>query len=194
MNVFTAESPRLWLIDGEGNELVQVQRDMFFRNWRRYQDATVEYPRFSHILPAFQNDFREFKDFVEAEGLGPLTIDQTEVTYINHIFPADPGAKGVRLSDFTKYWLPTDQEFGSIERFDVNFSKLLEEDGKPFGRLHVKMTRGRVSDRDMMVMNLTARGQKERIKDFLEIGHREIVTGFDVLTTKRMHVAWGKES
>ena len=187
------ESPRLWLIDESGNELVQVQRNMFLRNWRCYEDPSVEYPRFKdHILPSFWRDFKLFKDFIENEGLAPLTVEQAEVTYVNRLFPTDPNAGPARLSDFIRYWSSAEGGFGCIEQYDVRFTKLLREDGDPFGRLHVNMSSAWVEDREMMSLNLTARGFKDNIDEFFQVAHREIVTGFDLLTTEAMHTAWEK--
>jgi uncharacterized protein (TIGR04255 family) len=186
-----ATTPRLWLLNSDDSELVQIQSDMFLRNWRRYQSPDIEYPRFEeHLRPAFLSDYRTFEQFLDHKGVGPLKVDQLEVTYINHIAPPDEDR--TELSEIIKLWNPTRDVIGELETFDVAFSKKLYSDdvSTPVGRLHVAMRTDWIEERPMLVLSLTVRGYMEHTEAFLDLAHREIVVGFTGMTTDAMHKLW----
>ncbi|MBI4192475.1 MAG: TIGR04255 family protein, partial [Betaproteobacteria bacterium] len=74
--------PRAWFLNEDGTELVQVQQDRFIRNWRKLKE-TDEYPRYEKLRERFEEDFKEFNQFIRAENLPEIVPNQCEVTYIN---------------------------------------------------------------------------------------------------------------
>ena len=77
--------PRLWLLNGSGSEMMQIQNDRFIKNWSK-GSANAKYPHYTPVIkPAFERDFNRFKTFVADEKLGAIKVNQCEVTYISHI-------------------------------------------------------------------------------------------------------------
>ena len=49
-------APRFWFVNESGNELVQVQRDRFIRNWRK-TEGQPGYPSYDNLREAFADDW-----------------------------------------------------------------------------------------------------------------------------------------
>lgn len=72
-----------------GTEMIQLQVDRFIKNWRKAGHGDV-YPLYELVVkPSFNRDLKEFEEFVTAEGLGVIQMNQCEVTYVNHIVADD---------------------------------------------------------------------------------------------------------
>lgn len=183
--------PRLWLIDDSDAELIQVQHNMFLRNWRRYHNPEITYPRFEDsILPSFNEDYTEFVDSMEKQSCGPLEVEQIEVTYINHI--VGETRDQLKLASMFKFW-SEDSSLPTLERINIESTKVLQDsENKPVGRLHIKVNSGLMEGSPAARLVLTARGFSNPMSDFIKIGHDEIVTTFDMVTTEGMHKIWGK--
>ncbi|HVA89978.1 MAG TPA: TIGR04255 family protein [Chloroflexota bacterium] len=184
--------PRLWFLNDQGNEMIQVQPDRFISNWRK-QPAEASYPHYdATIRPNFDRDFGTFLAFIERQGLGSARVNQCEISYVNHL-PAGIGWKD--FGDIEKVF--TFWRSGTPEAEDLRLhlrSVIKDEVGSPIGRLHVDLQPAvRVSDGSpMYVFHLTARGQIGDGVDFLDRGRESIVMAFDRLTTPEMHKIWGK--
>jgi len=44
--------PRIWFVNKESNELIQVQRDRFLHNWRKKNDD-AKYPKYDSVIKQF---------------------------------------------------------------------------------------------------------------------------------------------
>ena len=76
--------PRLWFIDKEGTELIQVQRDRFIKNWRKVGEGDL-YPRYEQVRAGFDQEFNNFSEFVSRGHqirICPRRVP-CEVAYIN---------------------------------------------------------------------------------------------------------------
>ncbi len=189
--------PRLWLHSETGTEMIQMQNDRFIKNWRKAGDRD-EYPRYEGaIKPAFERDFSEFQSFLAEEKLGPITVNQCEVTYVNHIVSGEGwGSQGDIHRIFTFWKQGMSSVPGSPEDVALQMRFPIRGDrNEPIGRLHVDVQPAfrTTDDQPMYVMNLTARGQYGSGMDFFDIGRRWIVETFDRLTTPEMHRIWGKK-
>lgn len=74
---------RCKLVHRDGSQLLQIQSNSFRRSWK----ATEEDQRYQHYdetKPLFDDDWRSFVSFLDERQLGPATVWQCEVTYINH--------------------------------------------------------------------------------------------------------------
>jgi uncharacterized protein (TIGR04255 family) len=187
--------PRLWFTTALGNEMIQVQSDRFLKNWRKEGEGET-YPRYEKNRASFERDFAIFREFVTANGLGELHIDQCEVTYVNHILSGLGWEEFADVDNIFSFWKPPQasipgqvQDLRSHMRFVIPL-----EDRTPVGRLHVNVQPAfRASDNaPMYVFHLTARGQIGESFDFLDLGRRWIVKSFAELTTPRMHAIWGR--
>ena len=82
--------PRLWFLNEQGTELIQVQSDRFVHNWRKMQSLDP-YPRYEPIRDKFRDEVKTLGQFLKDERLGSLAVNQCEVTYVNHIEPSECG-------------------------------------------------------------------------------------------------------
>ena len=189
--------PRLWLHSEAGTEMIQVQNDRFIKNWRKAGEKD-EYPRYElTIKPAYQRDFAEFQSFLAEEKLGTISVNQCEVTYVNHIVSGDGWETHSDIHQIFTFWnqstapLPGNPEDVTLQmRFPIT-----NDQNEPIGRLHVDVQPAfrSTDNQPMYVLNLTARGQYGSGIGFFDIGRRWIVETFDRLTTAEMHRIWGKK-
>ncbi len=196
-------APRLWFLNTSGTRLIQVQRDRFIDNWRRIQAHRGDnaYERYEQRRGVFVSKVRVLEEFLEGEGLGPILVNQCEVTYVNHIRPSgiweSHGQIGkvfsVVLSEPKAKFLPRPEDGGFGLRFLMKAVS-----GEPRGRLLVSVDPAWDSETKEPIfrMTLTARGAPlapglEGWFAFFDEGRRWIVKGFEELTTPAMHEVWG---
>ena len=74
---------RCWFREADDVRVLQVQQDRFVHNWRKQRVLDV-YPRYEQIRSIFEREWRRFLQFVNDEDLGPISITNCEVSYINH--------------------------------------------------------------------------------------------------------------
>ena len=196
--VAAPETPRVFFINRPRTELLQVQKDRFFHNWRKIGEGD-QYPRFERMLETFKAGFASFTEAISSEGLGPVIPNQCEVTYINHMV-VPPGGN---LSDLTNDLFG--QHTGSLALEDLGKPEDLrfllryvmrDADDKPIGRLIASAEPARRIDGQTIVqLTLTARGRpttpdESGIVDFLIKGRASVVKGFAHLTGPKMHKVW----
>jgi len=192
--------PRVWFLNDDESELIQVQNDWFARNWRK-SGSTTGYPRYPSVRAPFKDALGLFLDHVRAGNLGEFSPTQCEITYINHI-PAAEATGGPPSDVLTLLAEPAGPFPPAPESVTVAAQYLIRttEDEDPVGRLHVSAqpaTR-RVDGYPITVLTLTARGRPlgagvDGVLSFLDLGHNWVVRAFDALTTQKMHVAWGRQ-
>lgn len=195
--------PRLWFLNEDGTELVQVQHDRFVRNWRK-RDDEQEYPRYRNLRQSFHEDFETFRGLVEREQWGAVEPNQCEVTYVNVIRAGEGWQDHSELdkvltvfaSNYSDDWLNN-----RLEEATVNLQFVLYNGEEPVGRLHVvaNPVYHVPTNQPAIRLTLTARGKPESedidgIMQFLDRGHEEIVRGFTSITTPAMHEVWERES
>ena len=136
---FVPVSPRLryWFINKGGDELVQVQKDRFFRNWRKSQ-GTEKYPRYAVLRKnLFLEDLNRFSRFVETELKQALVPNQCEVAYINIIETDNPGDLSQVLTCLDRSSRVSDLCPPEMAVFNMT-SVLTSETGEPWGRIHIE--------------------------------------------------------
>ena len=186
--------PRLWFTNMQGSEMIQVQNDRFIKNWRKEGEGD-QYPHYDKtIRPNFDRDYRIFLAFLEKNQLGTPSVNQCEVTYVNHIMAGDGWERYGELEKIFTFWHSPDlTPPGAAEDLRLHARFVIPgEAGKPIGRLHVDVQPAvRVSDsRPMYLLNLTARGHVGSGLDFFDIGREWIVQAFKRLTSSSMHDIW----
>jgi uncharacterized protein (TIGR04255 family) len=70
--------PRFWFISADETNLLQLQRDAFFFNWRRRES---DYPRFKSVLAQFEEYFSFFVQFARQD-LGVTTVTPTALLLV----------------------------------------------------------------------------------------------------------------
>ena len=191
--------PRLWFLNEQETELIQVQSDRFVHNWRKMQSLDP-YPRYEPIRDKFRDEVKTLGQFLKDERLGSLAVNQCEVTYVNHIEPSGVWERHGQLEAVLRNWsgLPSAGFLPESELGSVRLSYVMHgEAQKPIGRLHVNLQPAwkKADSSPILTLNLTARGAplREGIEGafaFFDLGRRWIVKGFDDLTTSDMHAVW----
>ena len=196
--VTTAEMPRVFFVNNDRTQLLQVQKDRFLHNWRKVE-AGAGYPRFERMLETFESGFLTFVDVVAAENLGSVTPNQCEVTYINQItVPENGNVYAVIEQLFSQHTeklvlgdLGPPEDFRFLLRYVIR-----DESNTPAGRLLVSAEPARRADGTTIVqLTLTARGKPSTsdiggVVKFLERGRLHMVHAFADLTSPAMHRQW----
>ena len=76
--------PRVWFVQEDENELIQVQFNRFVHNWRKRRPDD-DYPGYEKVVGNFEQYLLRFQEFLVDEELGNLAPNRYELTYIDHI-------------------------------------------------------------------------------------------------------------
>jgi uncharacterized protein (TIGR04255 family) len=187
---------RCWFLNAAGDQLVQVQRDLFIRNWRKSPEAP-NYPEYDVLRPRFEADWLRFVRFLEKERIGPPEINQCEVTYINHIPIGEGWTSFGRVDGVVRMLGAPLGEFLPEPEILVLNARYVMPDKR--GRLHVGLNPAirKQDGQRVLQLTLTARGRPASashadIMAWLDLGHDWVVNGFADLTTQFMHERWGR--
>ena len=186
---------RIWFVNEPGTEMIQLQVDRFIKNWRKSADEDI-YPRYEKaIKPGFERDFQRFEDFAREQSLGPIQVNQCEVTYVNHIVAGQGWQNWGEAGKIFSFLSGLNSLEDSIEDGAFVIRQTIFREGQKVGRLtvEVKPALTERENKPMYVMNLTARGMTGSGIDFFDLGRRAIVSNFARLTTPAMHEVWGKK-
>lgn len=80
--------PRVWFVHKDKEQLLQLQTDRFYFNWRKGSEGSL-YPRFDSLHPAFHAYLAKLSAFLQEESLGGLDIVGCELVYTNHIYQGE---------------------------------------------------------------------------------------------------------
>ncbi len=183
---------RFFFVSKSGDDVIQFQSDKLFHNWRRL-DQNMQ----SHTYPRFEATFEKYSEelnilnsfFIQVQG-DPISVNQAEVTYVNHIdISENPDP-----SEWLRYINP---EVGKVEDFIGNFRRVLySPDGKPEGRIICESNSATDHQgRQLIVMTLIVRGAPKgtgvsQALEFLRKSRETVVTTFAELTTDSAHKVW----
>lgn len=191
---------RCWFLSQDETRLIQVQADRFLLNWRKVRGQGI-YPRYEKMRDLFLKAVEAFRGFIRSEGLGDLTPNQCEVTYVNHL---EQGKGWMRPSEvaaifpgFTGHWssgfLPAPEDVRAALRWVIPGAA----EAQPVGRLHVQIEPRYRRDNQpaLLSMTLTSRTRPlgpevDGAMRSLDLGREWIVKGFADLTSKAMHKLW----
>jgi uncharacterized protein (TIGR04255 family) len=173
---------------------LQLQSTRFHLNWRKQNRF---YPSYRHLISEFEEMFGRFTAFAERVGLGPVAVNQWELTYI------DAFQQG-------EYWqTPADWSvflpglFGSLRaadglRLEHRAAEWTYEIVPKRGRLHVAAQPGRAGDGQeaALLLQMTSRGPvgdggAETLRAGLDIGHEIAVETFLRVTSEDAKKRWG---
>ena len=130
---------RVWFVNSQGSEMIQVQSDRFIKNWRK-EGEDERYPRYSHIRPKFDRDFQTFLTFLERNEVAVPPVNQCEVTYVNHIVAGEGWDRHNDLEKVFTFWqLPPSTPPGTVE--DVQLHARFVIPGEANRQLDVCMSR-----------------------------------------------------
>jgi uncharacterized protein (TIGR04255 family) len=188
--------PRHLFLNEKGSIVLQVQQDRFTVNWRK-RSSNDEYPRFEAISKMFEDYAGRFVEFLKEKNLGSLQINQAEVTYVNRIESTEtPGhiekIVSVFSGDYSDSFLHDPEEVQLSLRFPIR------HEGHLVGRLYIDSRPGTSGDPNSPLnMVLFARGKPigsdiKAALQFFAIARTYIVSAFASVTSKQMHLTWGR--
>lgn len=189
--------PRSWFLDESKNHLIQLQRNLFIRNWRRLS-GEEEYPRFGTLIQEYRREYHNFASFVKSERLGDINVKQCELTYINHLERGPGSGDFENLAAVFSALRPREPDsFPPPPEMFSWEAKYKIPDGR--GRLNIDVNpvfRGR-DLKIVLQFQLVARGAPASTSDddvfaWFDLGHEWIVRAFHGLTTEKMHKLWGE--
>jgi uncharacterized protein (TIGR04255 family) len=192
--------PRIWFVSKSKHNIIQLQGDCFFYNWRKLADEDV-YPRHPAVVEGLERYMNEFLKFLKAEGMAEPTPSSCELTYTNYIVHGDGWTSMADVSSiFTDFcWkggkarvLPDPKAMTWSATFP-----LPEDNGTLTAQLLQVVKRK--DSKPALRLDLTARGLGKakslaELRPWFEIARERIVTGFADLTTQEaQHKLWGLE-
>ena len=194
-------SPRLWALNENGDELLQLQRNWFGCNWRKV-NSDSSYTHWPARRAAFARWYAALDDYVTNNDLGRISPIQCEVTYVNHILSGNTWKRHGEIANIFRS-IGESELPASLERESTRFGQdflMLGQDGRPVGRLHVSAQPAfRPEGREpIYVLELTARGVPktpdiEGVVDFLNQGRDAINATFSALTADEIQHEWGRK-
>jgi uncharacterized protein (TIGR04255 family) len=185
---------RCWFHETDERRMLQVQQDRFVHNWRK-QGAPDVYPRYERIRSIFEREWQRFTQFVDDEGLGPISLTHCEVSYVNHL---EQGREWQTLQDlhrvlticgdFQRTHLPALEGVQMV----ASFAKDQENT-----RLRVTLQHA-IRNRDLreiLQLTLSARGRptgasSNDILAWMDSARAWVVQAFADVTTTDMHRIW----
>jgi uncharacterized protein (TIGR04255 family) len=198
----TPPLPRVWFLNPEGTELIQVQQDRFIHNWRKVGQGDT-YPRYEHVRDKFESEMTTFQDVLAREQIGRVVANQCEVTYVNHIVAGDGWQTHSQLANVVTVFRTAyiDDKLQEPEDAGLSVRYVLKDvKGASLGRLHISAQPAfrRPDSRPMLVLTLVARlrppgDELEHVIRALDLGRDAIVRAFASVTTPEMHKLWRRK-
>ena len=188
--------PRVWFQHETGSGLIQLQRDRFHYNWRKFGPADA-YPRFENVIENFRQHFDQLESFLRENNLSNIRPVQYELTYINHIEQKEAMPHlsniGITFPDFS--WRSNKERF-LPDPEAVHWQTIFPLPDQA-GRLHITINNGkRVHDKKAILnLEITARGipaaaPKDKMWHWFDLAHEWIVQGFTDLTSNSAQKEW----
>ncbi len=193
-------TPRFWFLNDEEDELLQLQRNWFACNWRKVR-PNAAYSRWPSIRAAFEQQYGRFIAFCESRDIGSVDVEQTEVTYVNHIEPGSAWDSLPHMDRVLRLIGTSDLEIFPYEpeQTVMRVSYRIRHSGVRGGRLHVSIEPGlRVTDmQPLIALTLTARtiplaGGSASVLESMDVAREWIVQCFAGITTAAAHEQWGR--
>ena len=196
--------PRVWFLDAEKKELLQIQQDRFIRNWRKINNED-RYPRYEdYIRRKFTDDLSDFENFISENGIGDIKPNQCEVTYINHIETNEVWSDHADIGKVFTYWEKDFLKNTLYEVEDARFQvrQLLRNDSGEFlGRLHMSCEPAFAASKEQLPLfelRLVARMRPhdktvDGVMCSIDLCRESIVRSFSTITRKEMHDIWNRE-
>jgi uncharacterized protein (TIGR04255 family) len=189
------QTDRLQIVNSEDDRVVQLQISRFAYNWRK---RGAVYPRFKEIYPEFLAKFDAFQKFLRLAELEPPSLNQWEITYINHIYKGELWQTTSDWAEILPGVFPPPREADEV-RFESAAVQWHFEITPKKGRLHISAEHGRVQEGggEVLALQLTARGPLEPddlprgLDSGLNLGHRALIRTFAGIASQKALSHWG---
>jgi uncharacterized protein (TIGR04255 family) len=189
-------SPRIQIIRGDGERMVQLQNNRFILNWRKFASA---YPSYETLLPEFRNMLSAFESFCSESGFGAPVYNLWELTYVDQMKKGTMWDSARDLSRIfpalamppvsVRHAPPSDDERVSA---DWRFSLANQR-----GRLYIQLRQARLplSNEEVIQLTTTARGpvnESQSWEQGLNLGHESLREMFFAITSPEAQEFWKK--
>lgn len=184
---------RVWYLDSSKSQLLQVQNNLFLRNWRK----TAEAPQYQHYADCsveYRSDWSTFLDFLGGRSLPRPQIQRCEVSYFNHLIRGEDWEDFSELSTVYPAWHGPrpDYPLSNPKMINIGASYALQH-----GMLQIN-SQGAVRQSDgkeIIQLGVTAavvpQGQSDsELFEALDHSHEAAVQGFLQFTSEEMHRRW----
>lgn len=187
---------RVTFINQAENRLLQIQPTRFHLNWRKSDDF---YPSYKSLIKEFEDMLARFTAFCDREAIGPIEMNQWEITYVD-AFPRGeywdtPADWGRFLPGLFNRDRPQPVAPLRLENRSVAWAMEIEP---KLGRLHLQASLGRWKSEaaEALMLDLTARGpigpaSTTSYRDGLELGHDVAVEQFLHMVSEETKQRWG---
>lgn len=187
--------PRFCFISRDGTELVQLQKDRIFFNWRKV-DGAGRYPRYPYVRRQLRDQLGHLYAWAETNRLGEINPTQCEAVYVNRIPLQDADGNQCGLSHFLP-WLEGLK--GRTEDGAFAFRRRLnDESGRPTARLSFDLRYGtdqmgqREAQLVLLVRGRPAEPDLESSLELIDAEREVIVQTFTDITAEPAHRIWGR--
>jgi uncharacterized protein (TIGR04255 family) len=182
---------RVWFESEDKKELVQLQADRFYYNWRKQSEGN-DYPRFKYIYPKFKKEWDNFHQWCTEE-VGLLVPAQYELTYSNQIdkkFGWTGAVDNQKIftfegRDWNGFLSPPESHVFTLQFALPDGSGTLTVNGR-------QVVQG-IEQEAVMLLELTARSSEDEIDldEWFGLAHNYILHGFLDLTKTSLHEKGG---
>src|SRR5262249_22783622 len=142
------------------DRVIQLQINRYTYNWRK-KDAC--YPRYETIYPEFMSKLQGFRDFLRMAGLEDISLNQWEITYVNHI---PRGELWSSQNDWYRVFpgLYHSPDQSGLVQFESITGEWHYEIVPQRGRLHIvgRHSKNIETSQEFLELQLTARGPIEQ--------------------------------
>ncbi len=188
---------RVWFLDKEGRDVIQIQDDRFIFNWKR-NPSDPGYPGFDEVNRRFEQHLGAFTRFLSDEGFGTPNYTFLELIYVNHLDHSNGlghlQAGNVLVDhqrDTTRErFLPEPAAFNWLTQYAVT-------GGMGMLQVHAQ-TVAQVGGTPAMRLDVAARGapatpaEDERLRWF-QVAHEWATQGFtDTVVASLLDERWGR--
>lgn len=188
---------RCWCVSGDDTQLVQLQKDLFTRNWR----ATANHPEYQHyetIKPLFSRDWDILCRFLDERGFKRPPVWQCEVSYINHLVRGNEWNSFDDIAKIFPIWAGINSGglFKTMETASFTVCYKLPDGNS---RLQFLLQPGvRQDGTEVIQLTVTAVGKPSEqedasLYDWLDFGHLAVTSGFLQFTSSDAHKKWRKK-
>lgn len=188
---------RCWYFHESETQLIQVQTDRFLYNWQK-PVTYDEYPRHEVARQHFEQYWHCYSEFLNKNGINKPSIEQCEITYVNHFVK---GREWNTLSDLPRLiacWSGMSGNYleSSPELVTIQMSYPAPDIDGVLTLLLQRANRGEDAE-SIFQLTITASGKPasqdiEDVIQWYDIGREYIVRSFVEFTTDTAHELWGK--
>lgn len=189
-------TPRFFFVSADRTELVQLQRDRLFFNWRQTERRET-YPRYAYVRDRLKAQLLRLQEWARETKLGIVNPTQCEALYLNRMPLQDASGEQCGLSHIFPWFSGL---AGTTEDGVFTYRRrLLNDANEPVARLFFNMRYGTDEEgRREAQLFLIVRGRPDDSStdgclNFIDAARAVIVHTFTEITSTEAHKMWDRE-